>query len=521
MPAQPLVPPPEPDPHALESLDDLISRREQDARREQSESVDPSAVPASPARRDIAGPRSPLTTAEAGAGSSAVVTSPITSPISGTGAHNGDSAFSSRTVPRDERRWNGFHLWRTESYNLRAARQRAALEAQRLAERGSWIKRAADAVTTRVGTWLGSACRGVRRDRGQDEDDSEEQKGSDTTRMVLLTLVIAGAQMAWTLEFGYGTPYLLSLGLSKSATSLVWIAGPVSGLIAQPLIGVLSDLSTSRCRRRQYILSSTLVLSLSTLTLAFSGPISTLLCDILHTGLADWDPRRKEAVKQINQGLAILAFWILDLSINALQASARALILDATPNNMHSRANAWHGRMTHVGNVVGYAAGWADLGSSRALAWLGGDQFRKFAVVSIIGVTTCAVITSVSIQEAYSLPGDTVLPSSAASQHTAMSPTDDHPRQARQRSRPPSPTFSKLMGEALGHIWHSIRRLPRAVRRVCVVQLFAFMGWFPFLFYATEWLIETRQAEREAHHAKLGGGDVTDKDKEMGSLALL
>ncbi|MCO5614091.1 hypothetical protein L7F22_068372 [Adiantum nelumboides] len=33
------------------------------------------------------------------------------------------------------------------------------------------------------GHLLGSACRGVRRDRGQDEDDSEEQKGSDTTRM--------------------------------------------------------------------------------------------------------------------------------------------------------------------------------------------------------------------------------------------------------------------------------------------------------------------------------------------------
>ena len=35
----------------------------------------------------------------------------------------------------------------------------------------------------------------------------------------------------------YGTPFLLSLGVSEQLTSLVWLAGPISGLIAQPLIG--------------------------------------------------------------------------------------------------------------------------------------------------------------------------------------------------------------------------------------------------------------------------------------------
>lgn len=35
----------------------------------------------------------------------------------------------------------------------------------------------------------------------------------------------------------YGTPFLLSLGLSETLTSLVWLAGPISGLIAQPVIG--------------------------------------------------------------------------------------------------------------------------------------------------------------------------------------------------------------------------------------------------------------------------------------------
>ena len=33
-----------------------------------------------------------------------------------------------------------------------------------------------------------------------------------------------------TVELAYGSPYLLSLGLPKALTSLVWLAGPLSGL---------------------------------------------------------------------------------------------------------------------------------------------------------------------------------------------------------------------------------------------------------------------------------------------------
>ena len=89
-----------------------------------------------------------------------------------------------------------------------------------------------------------------------------------TKDLIFLSISMAGAQIAWTVELGYvfmgvefrslcglwllghratagclrtldryGTPFLLSLGLSEQLTSLVWLAGPISGLIAQPLIG--------------------------------------------------------------------------------------------------------------------------------------------------------------------------------------------------------------------------------------------------------------------------------------------
>ena len=38
-------------------------------------------------------------------------------------------------------------------------------------------------------------------------------------------------------KYSYGTPFLRELGLAEQLTSLVWLAGPISGLIAQPVIG--------------------------------------------------------------------------------------------------------------------------------------------------------------------------------------------------------------------------------------------------------------------------------------------
>ena len=88
-------------------------------------------------------------------------------------------------------------------------------------------------------------------------ETSRTPSGRQLTSWDLITLSIsmAGAQIAWTVELGqaihpvdarlslmnddfrYGTPFLLSLGLSEHLTSLVWLAGPVSGLVAQPVIG--------------------------------------------------------------------------------------------------------------------------------------------------------------------------------------------------------------------------------------------------------------------------------------------
>ena len=117
---------------------------------------------------------------------------------------------------------------------------------------------------------------------------------------------------------------MLSLGLSKQLTSLVWLAGPLSGLVAQPVsesilylphmkrheltipstspVGALSDASTTRFRRRYFIIVATILIGLSMLLLAFAREIAAGGVAVWATvgwvgGGGDWDPAESRQVR--------------------------------------------------------------------------------------------------------------------------------------------------------------------------------------------------------------------------------
>lgn len=102
------------------------------------------------------------------------------------------------------------------------------------------------------------------------------------------------------------TPYLLNLGLTKSNTSLIWIAGPLSGLLVQPIIGVISDENTSKWgRRRPFMVIGALIVSVCLIILGFTKEIVEFL-------LPD-----EELAKGPTIALAVLSIYALDFAINA------------------------------------------------------------------------------------------------------------------------------------------------------------------------------------------------------------
>lgn len=153
---------------------------------------------------------------------------------------------------------------------------------------------------------------------------------SEVMRMMLLTFSSVGMTFTWGIEMTYCTPYLLSLGLTKGQTSMVWIAGPLSGLIVQPVIGVISDQSKSKWgRRRPIIMAATAVVVCSLLALGFTKEIVGIFI------------RDKQSAKVPTIALAVLALYATDFAINAVMSCSRSLVVDTLPAHKQQAGAAW------------------------------------------------------------------------------------------------------------------------------------------------------------------------------------
>ncbi|KAK4056571.1 hypothetical protein OIO90_002419 [Microbotryomycetes sp. JL221] len=163
------------------------------------------------------------------------------------------------------------------------------------------------------------------------------------------------------------SPYLLSLGVSKASMAIVFLAGPLSGLIVQPVVGVLSDRCRSSLgRRRPFIIGGTIVSSLSIMLLGWSKEVAQIVTT-----------KGTSAHTSVTIALAILAVYVVDFSINVVQAMDRALLVDVVPPNQQPAANAWASRLMGLGAVLGFWLGGLDL-----VGWTGGwfgDEQLKFS----------------------------------------------------------------------------------------------------------------------------------------------
>ncbi|KAJ2780333.1 hypothetical protein H4R18_003511 [Coemansia javaensis] len=294
--------------------------------------------------------------------------------------------------------------------------------------------------------------------------------GGGCGQYIALTVAVAGLQFAWAVEMGFGTPYLLSLGLPKSLASLVWLAGPLSGLVMQPLVGVLSDRSTSRFgRRRPFIVGST-------------------ACAVACLGVIGWTREIAGGRARLAVWLAVGAFYVLDFAVNALQGCLRALIVDVLPAARQDAGTAWASRMIGVGNVCGFLMGFLDL--ARLLPFLGSTHMQVLTAVAAAALSATVAVTCLCTSE------------------TPLPPPQRLGAERRTDWR------SRL--RALVELLESLRALPPAIRGVFRVQLLAWIGWFPFLFYGTTLVADL-------YVASSAGGEgpaAMERGTRAGSLAM-
>ncbi|BGP15080.1 hypothetical protein JCM10213_002775 [Rhodosporidiobolus nylandii] len=278
------------------------------------------------------------------------------------------------------------------------------------------------------------------------------------------------------------SPFLLSLGVSKSMMSVVFLAGPLSGLIVQPLVGVISDGCKSPLgRRRPFIIGGCALTSVAVVMLGWSREIAGVFAEeggVVHQRLAI--------------ACAVISVYIIDFAVNVVQAMDRSLLIDVIPPAQQPAANAWAGRMFGFGAVFGYWIGGLDL-VWLSRGWLGNEQLKVLTIFTSFFLITTHAITCASVQE-----------------RVLISREDEH------SGRGPL--------AALEDIWTTIRTLPRPIQQVFNVQFTGWIGWFPVLFFSTTWVAEiyvrTRWGDASSDLAS-APPDVREQATRAGTHAML
>ena len=136
-----------------------------------------------------------------------------------------------------------------------------------------------------------------------------------------------GIQFSFGLQQSNMSPIYNYLGADEASLPLLWLAGPMTGLLVQPFIGAMSDRTTSRFgRRTPYFLIGALLCSLCLLIMPFSPTL--------------W--------------MAASILWILDAANNVAMEPYRAFVSDRLDKKQHSAGFLTQSAFTGLAQTLAY-----------------------------------------------------------------------------------------------------------------------------------------------------------------------
>ncbi len=173
---------------------------------------------------------------------------------------------------------------------------------------------------------------------------NEEMKKFTTAQLLNFCLGFFGLQFAWQMRIILSGPVTEALGASPLIFGLIWLAGPVTGIVVQPIIGALSDATqTPFGRRVPYLMGGAILAAIGLFLLPRSGDIAALFGE--------------SAPVWLGLLIAAIMIWVIDACVNAAQGPYRALIPDNIPKEQHALANSYLSFAIGLGSVI--AAGTA------------------------------------------------------------------------------------------------------------------------------------------------------------------
>ena len=148
-------------------------------------------------------------------------------------------------------------------------------------------------------------------------------------QVVNMNVGFFGIQFSFGLQQSNMSPIYKYLGADEASLPLLWLAGPVTGLLVQPVIGALSDRTDSRWgRRTPYFMIGALLCSLGLLVMPFSPTL--------------W--------------FAAGLLWILDAANNVTMEPYRAYVSDRLEKAQHSIGFLTQSAFTGLAQTLAYLA---------------------------------------------------------------------------------------------------------------------------------------------------------------------
>lgn len=169
-----------------------------------------------------------------------------------------------------------------------------------------------------------------------------------TAQFLNFAIGFFGLQFAWQMRIILSGPVTEGLGASPLIYGLIWLAGPFTGMIVQPIIGTLSDKTNTKFgRRKPYLLGGAILAALALWAFPNSANIANLFGNTFNVNLPAWSALL----------VAAIMIWVIDACVNVAQGPYRALVPDVVPQEQHSLANAYISFAIGLGSVI--AAGTA------------------------------------------------------------------------------------------------------------------------------------------------------------------
>ena len=241
-----------------------------------------------------------------------------------------------------------------------------------------------------------------------------------------------GIQYSFGLQQANMSPIYKYLGADEASLPLLWLAGPMTGLLVQPIIGAMSDRTISKWgRRTPYFMVGAILCSICLLFMPYSPTL--------------W--------------FAASLLWILDAANNVTMEPYRAYVSDRLNTNQHSLGFLTQSAFTGLAQTMAYL-------TPSLLFWFG---LNKDAV----NESNIPHLTVIAFLIGSVLSFTTVWWSVRSTPELPLTPQEKEAILAK-------PTGIKA---TLAEIIEAVREMPQAMRQLWWMKLFQWYGMMCYWIY--------------------------------------